>query len=726
MEPLASPAEATILLVDDNPANLGVLTQLLTAQSWRVLVAQQGESGLRIAQRVQPDLIMLDVLLPGMDGFATCRRLKADVATAEIPVLFMTVRMEAADKLKGFQAGAVDYITKPFQAEEVLARVRTHLRLRQLTHSLQEQNEQLQQEIAERRQAEAALQRAHVELERRVQERTAELIQANADLQAQIAERRRIEEELLTERNLLRTLIDNAPEQIYVKDTESQFVLANTATMMRLNISTPDQLLGKTDIDFFLPEQAAEYRAEELAVLQSGRPMVNKEESSINPQTGTLSWGLTTKVPVRDAHGQIIGLVGMSRDITELKRAEEQLRANEIQLRAYTQRLEILHAIDQAILAAHSIEAIAEAALGHMRALIPCRWASVAVFDRDVREIAVLAIHANDHGEPVVQTSGTLEPSQIVDALRRGEVQVVEDTAAFSAPALIAAPIPDTDVRSYVNVPLIAAGDLLGILTVGSNQPQVFTPAHVAIAREVASQIAVAIQNARLFADMSAARAHLQAVSRQLVAIQEAERAHIARDLHDEIGQMLTGLKLVLAIGTRSKPAMVLARLAEAQALINELTTRVREISLDLRPAMLDDLGLLPTLLWHVKRYTEQTQIQVAMKHTGLDQRLAPDVEIAVYRLVQEGLTNVARHADVRDVAIWLWRTADSVGVRIKDQGRGFTPKEVLAAHTSSGLAGMIERVRLLGGQLTIESAPGQGTRLTAELPLGDADETGA
>lgn len=712
MESLATQAEATILLVDDNPANLGVLTQLLTAQSWRVLVAQQGESGLQIAQRARPDLILLDVLLPGMDGFAICRRLKADPATADIPVLFMTVRMEAVDKLKGFQAGAVDYITKPFQAEEVLARVTTHLRLRQLTHGLQVQNAQLQA-------AQAALRQANDDLEQRVQERTVELSQTNADLQAQIAERRRMEEALLTERNLLRTLIDNAPEQIYVKDAQSRFVLANTATMSRLKVNTLDQLLGKTDFDFFPAAQAAQYLADEQAVLRMGQPMINKEESGPDAQSDMLLWGLTTKVPVRDAHGQIIGLVGMSRDITELKRAEELLRANEVQLRASTQRLEILHVIDQAILAAQSTEAIAQAALGHMRALVPCRWASVAVFDSDAREIAVLAIHANDHVEPVVHTSGALEPLQIVDALRRGEVQVVEDTATISAPAVIAAPVPATDVRSYVNVPLIAAGDLLGILTVGSDQPRVFTPAHVAIAREVASQIAVAMQNARLFADMSAARAHLQAVSRQLVAVQEAERARIARDLHDEIGQMLTGLKLVLAISTRSTPALVQERLAEAQALINDLTTRVREISLDLRPAMLDDLGLLPTLLWYVKRYTEQTQIQVTVKHTGLDQRAPPEVEIAVYRLVQEGLTNVARHADVPDAAIWLWRTADSIGVRIKDQGRGFTPEEVLAAHTSSGLAGMIERVRLLGGQLTIESAPSQGTHLTAELPLG-------
>src|SRR5215213_7005098 len=205
MEPLATGVEATILLVDDNPANLGVLTQLLAAQSWRVLVAQQGESGLRIAQQVQPDLIVLDVLLPGMDGFAICRRLKAELATAEIPVLFMTVRMEAADKLKGFQAGAVDYITKPFQAEEVLARVRTHLRLRQLTGRLRAHNEQLQA-------AEVALRMANEDLERRVTKRTAELLQASVDLQAQIAKRQRMEEDLLTERNLLRALIDNVPD----------------------------------------------------------------------------------------------------------------------------------------------------------------------------------------------------------------------------------------------------------------------------------------------------------------------------------------------------------------------------------------------------------------------------------------------------------------------------------------------------------------------------------
>jgi two-component system cell cycle sensor histidine kinase/response regulator CckA len=310
-------AGATILLVDDNPANLGVLTQLLTVHGWRVLVAQQGEIGLQIAQRVQPDLILMDVMLPGMDGFEACRRLKADARSVEIPVLFMTVRMEAEDKLKGFQTGAVDYITKPFQAEEVLARVTTHLRLRQLTHRLRAHNEQLQV-------AEAALRMANEDLERRVTDRTAELVQANRDLQAQIAERQRMEAALLTERNLLRALIDNVPDQIYVKDTAGRFVLANAATMQSLNVSAPDHLLGKTDVDFFPPEQVAQYRADELAVLQSGRPLINKEESGIDKQTDSAIWNLTTKVPVWDAQGQIIGLVGINRDITARKRLEAQ------------------------------------------------------------------------------------------------------------------------------------------------------------------------------------------------------------------------------------------------------------------------------------------------------------------------------------------------------------------------------------------------------------------
>ncbi len=131
----------TILIVDDNPTNLGVITDYLEGFGFTIITARNGESGLRRAKMAHPDLILLDVMMPDIDGFETCRRLKADETMREIPVIFMTALTSTEDKVKGFEVGAVDYITKPIQHEEVLARVTTHLRLRDLARSLQAQYE---------------------------------------------------------------------------------------------------------------------------------------------------------------------------------------------------------------------------------------------------------------------------------------------------------------------------------------------------------------------------------------------------------------------------------------------------------------------------------------------------------------------------------------------------------------------------------------------------------
>src|SRR5688572_13888322 len=119
----------TVLIIDDEPANLGVVTEYLECRHCKVLSARTGESGLERAQYARPDLILLDVRLPGLDGFEVCRRLKANVITRDIPVIFMTILTSTEDKVRGFQVGGVDYITKPIQQDELLARVMTHLYL---------------------------------------------------------------------------------------------------------------------------------------------------------------------------------------------------------------------------------------------------------------------------------------------------------------------------------------------------------------------------------------------------------------------------------------------------------------------------------------------------------------------------------------------------------------------------------------------------------------------
>ncbi|MEG4212355.1 EAL domain-containing protein [Microcoleus sp. S13_B4] len=175
--------ENVILIVDDNPNNLKLLFDFLKDSGFKVLVAKDGESALEKLQEVSPNIILLDVMMPGIDGFETCYRLKASVVTKDIPVIFMTALTDRVDKVKGLSMGAVDYITKPFQQEEVLARVQLHLGLRNLTKTLEEQNVLLKEEIEARREAEAALQKLTSELEQRVASQTAELRQAVNELQ---------------------------------------------------------------------------------------------------------------------------------------------------------------------------------------------------------------------------------------------------------------------------------------------------------------------------------------------------------------------------------------------------------------------------------------------------------------------------------------------------------------------------------------------------------------
>ncbi len=208
-----------------------------------------------------------------------------------------------------------------------------------------------------------------------------------------------------------------------------------------------------------------------------------------------------------------------------------------------------------------------------------------------------------------------------------------------------------------------------------------------------------------------------QILAQRLVESGEAERRRIALELHDEIGQILTGVNLTLERSTRAPSAEARANLvSEAQILVSGLISQVRNLSMELRPTMLDDLGLLPTLAWYINRYTEQTNIRVTLHPPSLDRRLPSDVETAAYRISQEALTNIARHAGVDQAEVKLEINEDKLLVHIEDDGFGFNPDEI-SALDSAGLSGMRERTQILGGPLILKSAPGQGTRLTAELP---------
>ena len=277
---------------------------------------------------------------------------------------------------------------------------------------------------------------------------------------------------------------------------------------------------------------------------------------------------------------------------------------------------------------------------------------------------------------------------------------------------------------SYLGFPLIARGDLLGIISLYNKQEHEFTKEEIAFFTTLGGQAAIALQNARLFEEVRAGHMQLRDLSRRLLEVQEAEHRHIARELHDEIGQILTGLKLTLELSGRLPAQEARSKLATAQALLDDLITRTRRLSLDLRPSMLDDLGLFPTLRWHFERYSSTTQVSVTFNHSGLQgKRFAPQLETAAYRIVQEAMTNVARHAGVKQVMIDVCSDEDTLTIEIEDKGRGFDPGAATREGKASGLTGIRERTMLLGGRLTIESAPGAGTSVTVEFSLGRAPE---
>lgn len=293
---------------------------------------------------------------------------------------------------------------------------------------------------------------------------------------------------------------------------------------------------------------------------------------------------------------------------------------------------------------------------------------------------------------------------------------VRNDTPGLDGRAL--GPFRKYRFNGYLCISLLVEDEMQGMVFLADRKQDSFSDDRIAFYKTLGQQISVATQNARLFEQVRGSHGQMKALSLRLVEVQEAERRYVARELHDEIGQELTGLKLALEM-TALQKAEASSGLVEAQALVNRLMGLVRELSLKLRPAMLDDLGLLPTLLWHFERFTNQTNIRVTLKQRGIGGvRFPLQLETAIYRIVQEALTNVARHAKVNEVIVRLWADERMMGAQIEDSGVGFDVESRFDRRQTNGLGGMRERAMLLGGHLVIESRPGAGTRLTAELPI--------
>ncbi|MGV8121523.1 MAG: response regulator [Candidatus Xenobiia bacterium LiM19] len=295
-----TPYAEDILIVDDTPANLDLLEKILTGAGYQVRSAGDGEVALRSVWVEPPGLILLDVKMPGMDGFEVCRRLKDDKRSCSIPIIFISILEDETIRVKGFQAGGVDYINKPFHAEEVLMRVNTHL----------------------------AIHRMQMNLEERVRERSTELEEANLKLRQQIDEHLSTMEMLRESEEKFRRIVDMANEGIWMLDKDIRTILVNDQ-MARMLGCQVGEMAGQL-VESFMFEEDVPDNQKKMDNRRQG--IAEHYERRFRCKDGQTLWTLVSATPVFDSEHHFNGTFAMFTDITERKRAEEEIQTLNIEL----------------------------------------------------------------------------------------------------------------------------------------------------------------------------------------------------------------------------------------------------------------------------------------------------------------------------------------------------------------------------------------------------------
>lgn len=538
-----------------------------------------------------------------------------------------------------------------------------------------------------------------------------------------VSERRRREDELRQSETRYRLLIDGVQDYaIYLLDPAGRIASWNAGAERMTGYQAGD-ILGKHFACFFITEDLALGKPGiELQTAQlTGR---YEEEGWRLRKDGSCFWAHVVVTAVRDERGELRGFAKVTRDTTERRKADAMRRW-------YAKRLQALYEISRAILIAQSPRAIAEAALHRLRRIVSCHYAHIASVPGPAAPAHVLMSVA-DAPFPI-DAARRMEAVLSHTVMAHPEVQPVVVIALEDQdvpPTL--QPLRAVGLRLLAIAPFVAHNTLIGELILARADPEPFDPNQLDIIRQIADQLAVALQHAQLFAEVQSSQERLQSLSQRLIDVQEQERRTIAGELHDEIGQALTFVKMSLqALRAGVDSVEGSDRIDEGIAVVGRALEQVRSLSLDLRPSLLDDLGLVATLRWYVARQARSTSLALHFSADESIGRLTAVLETVCFRIAQEALTNIARHAHASEVWVQLQGGAE-LCLAIRDNGVGFDLAQVearVARGESFGLLGMRERASLSGGRLVVVSAPGQGTTVSACFPLrrsaADASDDG-
>lgn len=518
-----------------------------------------------------------------------------------------------------------------------------------------------------------------------------------------ITDRRKAEMERDEQRQMLRALLDHLPHHILFKDRNLVYRVINQSYCDFFGRSM-DEMLGITDLDVWPREDALRYMEGERQLLETGEPI--RIEKFTQTRWGP-NWREAIKNPLRDDTGKIIGILVAAHDITALKLADERLRRRNEELAA-------LNIVTTAINQYLDLECILSVALKEILNLD-------MIGSEGRGEIFLL----NREGNPTLYAHQGIPQSYLDEAkmrgqylcdmvCQRGRVIISDDEVSEEGDMYGADSVPHRNLA----LPLRSHGRVLGCINLWLPVDKALSEDEFLFLGAISDQVSVAIENAYLYEDLRLQNLRVRALSQQLVENAENERRQVAQDLHDMVGQYLTALGINLNIlkqkWATSAPDKVMTRLEECAQLVERTADYIRGLMAHLRPPVLDDYGLFPALGWLGEQFARRMDLQVDVIGCPLSSRLDPHVEITLFRIVQEALTNVVKHANASRAEVSLTESDGRITLQVKDDGVGFDPNQASRPSERGGwgLFAIREWTEALGGCFEVQSAPGEGTTL--------------
>jgi PAS domain S-box-containing protein len=638
--------------------------QHLLAQRYTVASAADGVAALEFARREPPDLILADVMMPGLDGFELLRALRDDARLTHVPVILLTARAGEEATVAGIEAGAYDYLVKPFNAQELLARVETQIR---------------------RKQSEERF-RSYFEL------------------------------------GLIGMAITSPDKGVLEVNDEICKILGYER----------EELLHTTWAELTHPDDLAADVATVERVVNGEIDGYSMDKRWIR-KDGTIVHTTISVKCVRRADGTVDRFVALLQDITERMRVHEelerrvaertqQLTAVQSALATELAALNRLHELSTRSLSPDTkLQPLLDDLLDATMALLNADVGNIQLYNPQTHALEIVAQRGfgqefPDHGNQVHEGTASCGT-----ALSRKARVIVEDVETGPDCAPHRHVVARAGCRSVQSTPLFGrTGKPLGMISTHFRDRHRPSDDELRMADLYAREVAELIEHKQREAALLDDQKELQELTTRLIDAQELQGKHLARELHDVVSQQLAVVGMEIARLAREPFDSIGARNAGLMRLterVEKLSMDIHDMSRQIHPAILDDLGLPAAIRSECLAFSSQYGIPADCVIEEIQPDIPEDVGLCLYRVAQESLRNIGKHAGASEVRMTLRSTAGQIVLGVDDSGCGFDPDRAKRKR-GLGLVSMDERLRMVGGTLAIRSRPGEGTHVEARVPL--------